>query len=301
MVDARVNNSIASIEWNVKNESNAKNYDVNYSLEETQLQISVIIPVYNQEKEIIKLLSKIRDTLNPIFTSYELVVVDDGSTDNTLGYLREEENKPNSKLRTISYTPNRGKGYAVREGVLQSTGLLVLFIDGDLEISPVAMKAYIGEIRNCDLVIASKVHPLSHIQAPRSRRFLSKAFNLLARASVGIRYKDTQSGMKVGKGDLLRAIFKTMLVKRYAFDVELLAVADLFELIIKEMPTEVNIRKRFKAKEITRMALDLAAVTYRLKITGWYSKQFINVYSSLVKKQANEHLEEIVTIRNQVL
>jgi dolichol-phosphate mannosyltransferase len=302
MVDARGNTSLASIEWNVKNENTTTNNNVNYVLEKTQLQISVIIPVYNQEKEIIKMLSKIKDTLNPIFSSYELIVVDDGSTDNTLEHLKKEENKSdlnsNSKLRIISYTPNRGKGYAVREGVLKSAGRIVLFIDGDLEISPVTIKAYVNEIRNCDLAIASKVHPLSYIHAPTSRRFLSKAFNLLARVSVGIRYKDTQSGMKVGKGDVLRTIFKTMLVKRFAFDVELLAVADLFQLNVKEMPTEVNIHKRFKVKEITRMALDLAAIAYRLKITRWYYKQLITVYSTMIKNQANEHLEEAISISN---
>lgn len=306
MVDARGTTSLASIEWKGKNENTTTNDNVNYVLEKRQLQISVIIPVYNQEREIIKLLSKIRDTLDPIFSSYEVIVVNDGSTDNTLEHLNKEENKSdsdsnsNSKLRIISYTPNRGKGYAVREGVLRSAGLLVLFIDGDLEISPVAIKAYVNEIRNCDLVIASKVHPLSYIHAPPSRRFLSKAFNLLARVSVGIRYKDTQSGMKVGKGDVLRTIFKTMLVKRFAFDVELLAVADLFQLNVKEMPTEVNIHKRFKVKEITRMALDLAAIAYRLKITRWYYKQLITVYSTMIKNQANEHLEEAISISNQV-
>jgi dolichol-phosphate mannosyltransferase len=245
--------------------------------------MSVIIPVYNQEKEISKLLSKISENLYPIFSNFELIVIDDGSTDNTLGSLKIEEEKLKSKLRVISYSPNRGKGYAVRKGVLESSGALVSFIDGDLEISPTTIIDYVNEIRTHDLVIASKVHPLSTARAPVSRRFLSRAFNLLARAAVGIRYKDTQSGMKVGRGDILRAIFRTMLVERYAFDVELLAVADLFGLNIKEMPTEVNIRKRFKVKEIARMARDLMAITYRLKMNRWYYKQIIQLYACTLR------------------
>ena len=236
-MDARYPNSFGHTPWN------------------TEPQISVIIPVYNQEKEIAKLVSKIKEALYLRFSKYELLIINDGSTDNTLKCLREEEEKSNSAMRVISYTPNKGKGYAVREGVLKSSGGLVLFIDGDLEISPEALSAYLSEIKNYDLVIASKVHPLSTINAPQSRKFLSRAFNLLVRASVGIRYRDTQSGMKVGKGEVLRAIFKAMLVKRYAFDVEMLVVADLFNLSIKEMPTVVNIHKRFKIKEITRMAM----------------------------------------------
>jgi dolichol-phosphate mannosyltransferase len=294
--DAGYNNSFASIKWEEKNETNETN-NVKFVIHnKKQHQISVVIPVYNQEKEISDLLSRIRGTLNPVFSSYELIVVDDGSTDSTLESIRKEEEKPSSNLRVISYSPNRGKGYAVREGILQSTGALVLFIDGDLEISPAALKAYINEIQNYDLVIASKVHPLSKCKAPISRRLLSRAFNLLARVSVGIRYKDTQSGMKGGKGEILRAIFETMLVRRFAFDVELLVVSDLFHLSVKEMPTEVNIRKRFRVKEITRMALDLAAITYRLKINRWYDKQLIRLYSSLVKKRANEHLEMITLV-----
>lgn len=282
VIDARYSNSFSHTTWSIENTN-----------EKTEPQISVIIPVYNQEKEIPKLVSKIKETLHLNFSKYELLIIDDGSTDNTLQYLREEEEKSNSVVRVISYTPNRGKGYAVKEGVLQSSGDLVLFIDGDLEISPGSISAYLNEIKNYDLVIASKVHPLSIVHAPQSRKFFSRAFNLLVRASVGIRYRDTQSGMKIGKGEVLRAIFKIMLVKRFAFDVEMLVVADLFNLSIKEMPTEVNIRKRFKIKEITRMAVDLVAITYRLRVNGWYYKRLIELYSSTIKNQADRHLEMV--------
>ncbi len=290
-MDAMYSDSFGRTQWSIEN----RNDTVSSAGKEVP-QMSVIIPVYNQGKEIAQLVSKIKENLSTNFPNYEIIIIDDGSTDNTLQCLKEEE-KLNSELHVISYTPNRGKGYAVREGVLQSSGRLVLFIDGDLEISPEAMNTYVKEIKNYDLVIASKAHPLSTINAPQSRRFLSKAFNFLVRTSVGIQYKDTQSGMKVGKGEVMRAIFKAIVVKRYAFDVELFVVADLFNLGIKEMPTEVNIHKRFKIKEITRMALDLVAITYRLKVSGWYYKRLVEVYSSIIKNQANEHLEIVTQAR----
>jgi dolichol-phosphate mannosyltransferase len=287
-MDARYSNSFGHTQWSRENLNNSATPG-----EKAEPQISVIIPVYNQEKEITQLVSKIKDTLYMTFSKFEILIVDDGSTDNTLQCLREEEEKSNSLLRVISYTPNRGKGYAVREGVSQSSGNLVLFIDGDLEISPEAINAYLNEVKNYDLVIASKVHPLSTLRAPQSRKFLSRAFNLLVRASVGLRFKDTQSGMKVGRGEVLRAIFRAMLVERYAFDVEMLVVAGLFNLTIKEMPTEVNIHKRFKLKEIARMAADLVAITYRLRVNRWYYKRLIEMYSAVVKSQANEQLEMV--------
>ena len=118
---------------------------------------------------------------------------------------------------------NKGKGHAVKMGVLNSKGDVVSFLDGDLDISPAQIKNYIRELEGCDLVIASKAHPLSIITAPFVRKMLSKMFSILVRVAVGINIKDTQSGLKIGNGNALRKIFNVMLVKRYAFDVEMLA------------------------------------------------------------------------------
>jgi glycosyltransferase involved in cell wall biosynthesis len=261
-------------------------------------KVSIIIPVYNQEKQITDLLTRIRGILKPIFTDYELIVVNDGSKDNTLDALRkeQEELKLKLKLRVISYNENRGKGYAVKQGVIQSTGDIVLFIDGDLEISPEAISEYITELEYSDLVIASKAHQFSDVVSPRSRKVLSKMFNLLVRVALGIRLKDTQSGMKAGKGSVLRAIFRTMLVNRYAFDVEMLVIASLFHLTIKEMPVKVIISKRFKLQEIVRMAMDVAAISYRLNINHLYYKMVLDMYISSLKVQPYLQTEDIALI-----
>jgi glycosyltransferase involved in cell wall biosynthesis len=272
------NNSKTSYERDVENRTLTINDATLLRAEKEEFELSIIIPVYNQGKEISNVLSKTREIINTNFSTYELIVVDDGSTDNTLASL-EKEQKLSSNLRLISYPINRGKGYAVREGVLQSKGTFVVFIDSDLEISPDTIKAYINAVRDCDLVIASKTHPLSIFRAPISRRFLSKAFNFLVRSIIGMKYKDTQSGLKVGKGEMLRTIFKIMLVRRYAFDVELLALSDLCHLRIREMPADVLCEKGFKVKEIIRMALDIARITYRLKVNAWYYKQLLSYLS----------------------
>src|ERR687885_74416 len=151
----------------------------------SQTQISVVIPVHNQEMEISSLLIKIKEILNSTMQSYEIVVVNDGSYDNTLQVLQKEE-LLDSCIKIISYMPNRGKGHAVKTGVMQASGSIVIFVDGDFDISHNRIKEYIDELENCDLVIASKRHPQSKVYSPLSRKFLSRMFNLLVQIAIGI-------------------------------------------------------------------------------------------------------------------
>jgi glycosyltransferase involved in cell wall biosynthesis len=236
------------------------------------VQISAIIPLYNQARQITDLLQRVKETLNSTSLNYEIIIVNDGSSDNTLEVLRREENL-DSHVRVISYPQNKGKGYAVKTGIMQTCGHIVLFVDGDLDISPCIISEYVRELQDFDLVIASKRHPLSKINAPMSRRFLSRVFNLIVRLTTGVKLKDTQSGLKAGNGNALRTIFKIMVIKRYAFDVELLAIATALNMSIKELPIEITIRQGFKLRDIIKMFMDVVAISYRLRINLWYQKQ----------------------------
>ena len=229
------------------------------------IQLSAIIPVYNQERKISILLAKVKEVLNSTSLNYELVIVNDGSRDNTLEVLQKEE-KLDSRVRVMSYPQNKGKGYAIKTGVMQTHGNVVLFVDGDLDISPSLIIKYVKELENCDLVIASKRHPLSKVNAPISRKVLSRIFNLVVRIATGIKLKDTQSGLKAGNGDVLRTIFNVMLITRYAFDVELLAIATALNLSIKEMPIEITLDRRFKFLDIVKMFIDVIVISYRFRV-----------------------------------
>lgn len=233
--------------------------------------ISIVIPVYNQEGQISEALERIRRVLDETFVDYEMVAVDDGSTDGTYNILQKEQ-QFNSRLKVISYKPNRGKGFAVQTGVLNSRGSIVLFTDGDLDIAPTSIREYLSCLSSCDIVIASKRHPQSSVKTPRSRLILSRAFSLLVRILTGIPIKDTQAGMKAGKGDVMRTIFKIMVVKRYAFDVELLTIASLMGLKIVEMPVTIELSRRFRSKDIIRMFIDVVGISYRYR-TSWYTKR----------------------------
>lgn len=238
----------------------------------SETKLSIIIPVYNQEKWVSASLSRISEVLDSTLLEYEIVVVNDGSTDRTFDVLKKEQEQ-DSKIHVISYPANRGKGYAVREGVMRSKGSTVIFTDGDLDVSPEVIKDYIDELGSFDLVVASKRHPLSRVKAPSSRKFLSRAFSVVVRLLVGIKLKDTQAGLKVGNGDALRLIFSVMQVRRYAFDVELFVIADLLQLKIKEMPIEIELDRRFKFRDIVRMFVDVSGIAYRHRVRHRYREQ----------------------------
>ena len=147
--------------------------------------LSIIIPVYNQQSKVSFSLERIRQVVESLYTDYEMIVVNDGSTDNTLSILKRVA-MTDPYLYVISYTPNRGKGYAVKQGVLHSHGQAVMFLDGDLDISPDLIRDYVEKLRTADLVIASKRHPGSCVRIPTSRAFLSRAFNLIIRVATNI-------------------------------------------------------------------------------------------------------------------
>jgi dolichol-phosphate mannosyltransferase len=230
-------------------------------------RISVVIPVFNQQGKISYSLKRITKVIESYFKDYELIVVNDGSTDGTLDVLRYlASTDPQRHTRVLSYTPNRGKGYAVRQGILQSLGEVVMFLDGDLDISPDLIKDYVEKLDKYDLVIASKRHAGSNVKVPTSRMIMSRAFNLIVNLATGIHQSDTQAGFKVGKGEIMRTIFRNVNVNRYAFDIELFTIASVLHYRIHEMPVIMKIDRRFKLKDILRMSIDLIKIVYKYRI-----------------------------------
>jgi dolichol-phosphate mannosyltransferase len=237
------------------------------------VDISVIMPVYNLEEHVSNSLKTIKRVLDSSFPSYELVVVNDGSDDGTLQVLENEESL-DPRVRVISYMQNEGKGYAIKMCVRHSSGNIIAFVDCDLEVSPDVLRDYVNELESSDVVVASKSHSLSKRNFPRSRRFLSMTFNLVVRIAVCIKVKDTQTGLKIGTATVMRKIFGIMLIKRFAFDVELLTIATALDLKIRELPIEVNSTSHgMKVREILKMFLDVAAISYRYRIIRWYQRQ----------------------------
>jgi hypothetical protein len=147
-----------------------------------------------------------------------------------------------------------------------------MFVDGDGDISTEVLSEYLDHMSTADIVIGSKCHPNSIVTVPISRKFFSKCFHLFVKVMLGIKVSDTQVGLKAGDGDAFRRIFQRVTVRRYAFDAEMLAVADILRLRIAELPVKIDLDKSFKKKEIIKMGLDVLGVAFRLRVIRWYQK-----------------------------
>lgn len=238
--------------------------------------LSLIVPAYKQEKTIIEDLINIDKTLNkglPLEYDYEIICVVDGFLDKTLENAQKVKSK---KIKVLGYEKNHGKGNAVRFGMRQAKGDLVSFLDAGMDISPKGVMMLMSHMEwyNADIIVGSKRHPVSRVNYPILRHILSIGYHLGVKILFGLPLTDTQSGLKIFKRKVIKAILPRLLVKRYAMDIEMLAVAKYLGFgRIYEAPIEVKFDKRtshIKWQTIFKMFWDTAAVFYRLKILHYY-------------------------------
>ncbi len=227
------------------------------------------MPAYNEGECIAKSIVGMRQLFDAICSDYEIIVVDDGSTDET---RMRAETVADDRVQIIGYQDNRGKGHALKAGFSHVTGQFTFLIDSDLEIQPRELNLYINALEFSDFAIGSKRHPLSNVQTPVIRKFLSLGFNLLERLLTGVRNTDTQAGLKAARSTALYRILPLLSVKRYAFDAELLAIARLFDFKTRELPVHIQLRALFNTRQVIRMLIDLLGISYRLRIKHWYQK-----------------------------
>jgi glycosyltransferase involved in cell wall biosynthesis len=240
----------------------------------SQLELSIVVPAFNEEEFIEDTLEYIDNVVMHKNLAYEIIVVDDGSEDKTFEKAKNYAGK-NGHVRVIGYGKNVGKGHAVKIGFMQAIGNIVFFTDSDRDIDLEKISDYIEALKCGDIVIASKKHKASQVDVPISRRVLSECFNGLVRILTGVPLKDTQSGLKAMKKNAFVDIIPRLAVKRYAFDVELLAVANLFDLKVVELPVNIKLDASFKPKEMWRMFIDLLGIAYRLRILHWYQRPIL--------------------------
>ena len=243
------------------------------------VRLSVLMPCHNEERVVERSLTEVVTTLrNHCTDPFEVILVDDGSTDSTW----EIANKVATaflEVRTVKIPENGGKGNALRRAFALTEGRTVCFLDGDLGIHPRHVITFMRllESHGVDVVIGSKRHPASSIDYPRERRALSKTYELLVRSLFGLNIRDTQAGVKMFRREVLESVFPMGLVKRYAFDVELLVLAHRFGYEIEEAPITMRFKDRFGSgvnlKAIGRMLLDTLGLFYRLHVTRYYDHQ----------------------------
>ena len=237
-----------------------------------KIELSVIIPTFNEENNASRMLKNLTEKLDKANLKYEIILVNDGSKDNTL-YVLKQLKDSYSNIKIISYDENKGKGYAVRSGILESEGEIVMYIDGDLDISPDIIPEYIEQLKNYDIVIGSKRVSNADVKDSISRKILSKAFSIIVKIGMNLKIKDTQVGLKIGDGKQMRKIFKILSINGFAFDVELLTIATLLKLKIKEMPIELNLTRPFSFIHATKMFFDTMKIMYNRRIRNTYQKK----------------------------
>lgn len=239
--------------------------------------LSVILPVYRLGGTIEENLDSVAKCFDEGGIRYELVPVDDGSGDGTAEALRRAAEKRPDTVRPVWVEDNAGKGNALKVGFRASRGAYVLLLDGDLDIAPKMLPKFFESMRKngSDVVVGSKRHPESSVQYPWHRRLASVIYFGLVRLFIGLPITDTQTGMKLFKRRLLGEALDRMLVKTYAFDLELLSIAYGRGAKISEAPVEIRFGGKFgalKPRTVRDMMKDTLAVFYRLRILHYYAK-----------------------------
>jgi len=237
--------------------------------------ISVIIPAYQQAGTIVKDLTRIQAVLNQIRYPYEIIVVVDGQLDQT---YQRAKTLASSQLKVYLNKIRQGKGFTVRYGMTKAKGDYIAFIDAGMEIDPNGISMLLEHLEwyNADIIVGSKRHLASVVKYPWDRKILSWGYYLLVRLLFNVKIKDTQPGIKIFKRRVLQKILPKLLVKNYAFDIEMLSVAHrkgftrIYEAPIKLKHRFGSVTDAATLNTIWHMLYDTLAVFYRLKILKFY-------------------------------
>jgi len=235
--------------------------------------LSIIIPAYNEEARIEKTLDRICGFIASEGLSAELVVVDDGSSDNTIDVAKKNLAKhPTIISKVISYDGNRGKGFAVRYGMEHSNADVVLFSDADLSTPIEELHKLVDPISNgeCDVAFGSRALDRSLIgeRQPWRREQGGRIFNLIVRLFTGLNASDTQCGFKAFNMKVFRPLLSCLSIDRFGFDVEMLAAANQTGLRLREVAVRWDNDERSKVsflRDSVRMFQEVLEIRKRIK------------------------------------
>lgn len=221
------------------------------------MDLSVVIPAYNEEKVIADTIAEIKSYLKNNFASFEIIVVDDKSKDKTLAILKNIDD-----IIVLKNLKNHGKGYTVKKGVARAKGELILFMDADNSTKIKELDDFILYTKDYSLLIASRGLKESNITLSQNnfKKFLGHAGNLFSRLIIDPSIKDTQCGFKLFKKEL-KDIFARLTIEDFAFDFELIFLARKYNFRIKELPVtwtnnfESTVRWHSYPKSLWHLAL----------------------------------------------
>jgi O-antigen/teichoic acid export membrane protein len=246
----------------------------NLALLDVGLDLTVVVPYYNPGQLLVPTIERLLSVLDASGATYEVIAVSDGSTD---GSDRELDaalaDRP--QLTNVVLTQNQGKGAALRIGLAKGRGRYLGFIDADGDLDPILLDSFQTMVRlySPDIILGSKRHPLSEVEYPFLRRVYSWGYQQVVRVGFRLNIRDTQTGIKLVRRDVLSAVLPRMLEKRFAFDLELFVIARRLGYR-RFLEAPIRLRHQFTStvswRSVYRSLLDTMAIWYRLRILHYY-------------------------------
>ena len=241
-------------------------------------KVSVIIPAFNEAEHIEDNLNEVIRTFDDFKCDYEIILVDDGSHDRTYAVAREVVKKNGSKRVFIKKNyDNYGKGRALKKGVRYANGEYIIFLDADMDLHPAQLDTFfdIMQLTGADVVIGSKQHPNSQLNYPWHRKIISNGYYFFIKLMFGLPLHDTQTGIKLFKVEVLKKVMPQIVIKQFAFDLEILANAHRNGYQIEEAPIILDSQRTFGRIglwAVWKTGLDTLAIFYRMFIIKYYDR-----------------------------
>lgn len=230
------------------------------------MKVSLIIPMYNESSIIEEAVRTFSEYMKKTFKDFELIFVDDGSTDGC-GDVVEAAHEKDARIRLCRYTPNHGKGYAVRTGVLAAEGDLILFTDCDNAYGEEAVGNLARTLvkTGADIVVGSRNLSKDGYEGYTFvRKLASKTYIKVISVAAGFKLSDSQCGIKGFRHEIAKKIFSNCEVDRFAFDLEVIMIATKLKANIAEMPVKI-INHRESTVHIVRDSVKMLRDMYRMK------------------------------------
>jgi glycosyltransferase involved in cell wall biosynthesis len=266
-------------------------------------QLSIVIPAYNESARIENALERVMSCVQEQGWDAEVLVVDDGSTDNTAAIVKQWMSRF-PRLHLVQNPGNRGKGYSVRNGLLQAAGDVVMFTDADLSAPMEEAERLLAAIADgADVAIGSRWMDRTRqtIHQPLYRQFFGRCFNWITRTVMGLPFKDTQCGFKAFKRSVAQVIFRLQTIERWGFDPEILFIARKLKYEIREVPVTWGHDERSRMsylKDGMKMLEDMAKIRAN-SVAGRYDEAIaaIKDTSAMVTPQVKRVAEVGVEAR----
>jgi len=234
------------------------------------MKYSIIIPAYNEEKRISKTVARILEFFEKKKVDFEIIVVNDGSNDKTSEAVKIFRNK---KIRLLEFSPNHGKGFAVKQGMLNAKGDIILFSDADLSTPIEEFDKLINYIKDFDVIIGSRSIKGANVvkHQPFYRELMGKIFNKIVRLFTIRGIIDTQCGFKMFNQKAAKDVFSKTRITGFGFDVEALFLAKILKYKIKEVPVTWINDEQTKISPV-KDSLKMFIEVLKVRINYWEGK-----------------------------